>query len=115
MIEEYIDCATTCAKTDYGDKTSVAAHNRAVNRMYKIVDTAVAEGSESITTLTALLDHDIAAPWIAHQLVERANPGTTIIAKCFAIVEDLASGDGATAMGEQFWIDEWSHKKTECT
>lgn len=104
--EEYIKCAEICAQIDYSDKKSVRANNRAVDKMYRLVERAKFEGPESIAGLIDLLDHSLAGSWIAHQLVERVNFDIEIAKKCFEIIEPLAHGESANALGETWWLAE---------
>ena len=79
--------------------------------MYEIVDSAVREGPESVAELAILLDHPVAAKWIAHQLIERAESASQVREKCFAVIERLSLGDDAEALGEQMWLEEYSRKR----
>jgi hypothetical protein len=110
MFDEYRKCAEICSKKiDYYhvDKRTIRANNRAVVKMYKIVKKAVKNGDQAVAELVKLLDEPISAPWIAHQLVEKAKISPEIQLRCFNIIEKLAMKDGgesAEQMGERMWL-----------
>ena len=79
--------------------------------MYTIVRNAVLDGASSVGELIALLEEPRTSKWLAHQLVESTNLAGDVEDRCFAIVEDLARGDGPDAIGEQMWLNEWRSKK----
>ena len=106
MIDEYRECVRICAEIEYSDITSVKRSNKAVDKMYQIVEKANNEGVGAIADLATLLDEPDCAKWLAHQLVEKATITKEIENKCFAIVEVLAKGDGPDAFGEQAWLEE---------
>ncbi len=108
MISEYRKCANVCSLIDYADKSSVKRSNKAVGKMYQIVQAANNEGPETVTELAALLNEPDCAKWLAHQLVERAAITKEIRNKCFAIVKTLAKGESAEALGERMWLKEHS-------
>jgi hypothetical protein len=107
MTVEYRKQACICARVDYVDPTSVDARNAAVATMYRIVEQAERDGSEAVAKLVELLDNPLTAPWLAHQLVEKATMSPEVRKRCFAIVEKRAEGDGPEAMGERVWLKRW--------
>ena len=110
-VDEYRQCVEIASGVDYADKDSVRRMNQAVDTMYRIVSDAVQDGETSIRKLITLLDEPEASKWLAHQLVASANLAGDVEDRCFAIIEDLARGDGPDAIGEQMWLDEWRSKK----
>lgn len=106
MINEYRECVRVCSAIDYTDESSVKRSNKAVEKMYQIVQAANSSGPETVTELTALLNEPDCAKWLAHQLVEKAAITKEVKNKCFAIVETLAKGESAEALGERMWIEE---------
>ncbi len=123
LIREYINCATVCANVDYADRVSVRNNNKAVDRMRAIVDEITSTDSPLLSDLLALLDsddNDVASGWIAHHLVEMANLNSADIRKCFSKVEEMIETadkclDGATALGERMWLEEWRKKRNFTT
>jgi uncharacterized membrane protein YgaE (UPF0421/DUF939 family) len=116
QMEEYKECAYITSLIDYGEMETVERSNRAVERMYEIVSEIASQGSNAINKFAELLEHQPSATWLAHQLVEKATLDKTLLQKCFAIVEKLrqdalANGQGATALGEEWWLKEWKQKK----
>ncbi len=111
MIEKYRQFASICAETDYGDKKSVRRHNQAVDGMYKIIEAAAHQGQEAISAFIPLLDEPACARWLAHHLLERAAPQPKVEQQCLTIIESLAKGDGANALGEQYWLKKFRESK----
>ena len=111
MINEYKRYASICSQTDYEEKESVTSHNNAVDQMYRIVIEAAKIGPDSINELAELLDDKIAAPWLAHHLIEKTEIPKTLEGKCFEIIENIALGSDVDAMGEKQWLREWKNKK----
>lgn len=114
VLDQYRKCAEICSKIDYFNKASVRASSRAVDKMYKIVIEEVKRGQSAINELASLLDEPLSAPWIAHQLLERATVSPEIERKCLAIIWKLATQDGGKPgqqMGEQMWLKKWYEKK----
>ena len=93
-----------CNAIDNADELSVKRNNKAVDRMYQIVQLANNKGPETVAELATLLDQPDCAKWLAHQLVEKAAITKEIKNKCFAIVETLAKGETAAALGERMWL-----------
>ncbi len=107
VVDEYHKLAEICSKVDYGDMKIVRANNRAVDKMYKIVGQAAKAGDQKLAELIKLLDDPISAPWIAHQLVEKAKISEEIKLRCFKIIQRLAeNGDSLTRRGELWWLKE---------
>jgi hypothetical protein len=113
MIEEYRQCASICATTDYGDKKAVRRHNQAVDKMYRIVETAAKQGSAAVSVLIPLLEEPPCAKWLAHQLLEKTETDPETELKCLAIIEALSKGEGPGALGEQYWLRDYRKKKDE--
>ncbi len=111
MIEEYKKFSEICENTDYSNKQSVKKHNKAVNGMYKIIEKVAQKGQSSVDKISQLLDDKISRKWVAFQLLEKVQVTSDIELKCLSIIEDIASGDGAEAMGSRIWLDEWKAKK----
>ena len=105
LLEDYIACVRITQSTDYADRNSVRRHNRAVDRMYRIVELAEQQGQ--VNHLATLLDDPVSARWLAHQLVERTTIDEETQDRCFRIVEGLAT----TEVGEQLWLRQWRSKK----
>jgi hypothetical protein len=113
MVDQYRKCAEICSKIDYFNKASVRASNRAVNKMYKIVVEAVKHGPVAVNELNSLLDEPLSAPWIAHQLLEKAVVSPEVERKCLSIIWKLSTkGPGTQQMGEQIWLKRWYEKQS---
>ena len=106
MINEYRECVRVCGEIDYADKSSVKRSNKAVYKMYQLVQAANDKGTEAVAELASLLNEPECAKWLAHQLVEKAAITKEIKNKCFAVVETLAKGESAEALGDRIWLKE---------
>ena len=114
VLDQYRKCAEICSKIDYANKASVRANNRAVDKMYKIVNEAVKQGQSAVDELTILIDEPLPASWIAHQLLEKATVSPEIEKKCLSIIWKSATQEGgkpSQQMGEQMWLKQWHEKK----
>lgn len=111
IVGEFILCSEICAQTDYGDMSTVRANNAAVSKMYKLVKAASDLGPDAVGKMAKLLDNPVASPWIAHQLIEKADISPATRDKCLSVIRKLAQGDSANAMGERMWLKEWERKK----
>ena len=110
-LDEYQNCVEKCAATDYGDPQAVKVHNRAVQKMYEIVEQAVREGAEAIKILATLLDHPLAARWLAFQLLEKANVDTEVENKCLSIINGMANAGSADSYGAGVWLEKWKQNR----
>lgn len=74
LLEEYKKLAQICAETDYGNQASVRRRNKAVARMYKIVEAVGSEQTDEIrqqfVELFDITDYDTHL-WAAIHLLER--------------------------------------------
>ena len=115
VLDQYRKCAEICSKTESGNKSSIRANNRAVKKMYKIVNAAVRQGQSAIDALSTLLDEPLSGPWLAHQLLEKATVRPEVERKCLSIIWRLATEDSREQIqqrGEQIWLKKWYEKKS---
>ncbi len=116
LIEEYKSLTRNCYHVDYGDKKAVKRNNDSVTRMYQIVETINNEfGTEGILKLKPLLDiADFQINlWIATHLLEKVSLDTQTEKKALDIIERVATGDDALALGYQYWIKDWKLKRSK--
>lgn len=113
MIDEYKKCAQICKNTDYGNKSSVKAHNLAILKMYQIVQAVDKKGSNEVEKLATLLDDDIAKHWLAYQLIEKINVNSNIEKKCLSIIRKIADDKNSIeSFGARKWLEKWGKDKT---
>ena len=110
MIDDYLTFAEICDNTDYENEKNIRKRNIAVSKMYDIVVSAN-ENPNDLSELVKLLKHPKCSVWLAHQLIEKASITKEIEDECFEIIQNIAVGDSADAMGERFWLEEWKQKK----
>ncbi len=106
-LDRYKEYAQICARLDYSDRRTILVNNRAVDKMYEIVESAVQEGPDAVAELACLLEEPLTAPWISHQLLERALVPPEVERRCLSIIEGLA----LDSIGEQMWLAEYKNKK----
>lgn len=107
LIKEYKEQAVICATTDYSNKDSVKSHNKAVNRMYQIVDTVYSQfGLEGLDGFSRLLDlvENGTNVWAAVHIVEKMNPDPKIKEKALSIIKKVASENNAQGLGFRHWL-----------
>lgn len=113
-IEEYKNLTKICAKTDYSDESSVAKHNKSVDRMYEIVDSIKEEKNDNtIEQFYQLLEltENKTNLWAAFHLLERLPTTPEIEHKAISIIESFAKGDDENALGCKYWLKQWNKKK----
>lgn len=57
--------------------------------------------------LVPLLDEPQAGQWLAFELLELSQPSGAVREKCLEIIQSLASGSGANALGARTWLREF--------
>jgi hypothetical protein len=116
LIDEYKNLTRNCYRVDYGDKKAIKRNNDSVTRMYQIVETINNEfGTEGISKLKPLLDTvDFQTDlWIATHLLEKVSLDKETEKKALSIIEKVAAGDDALALGYQYWIKDWKLKRSK--
>ncbi len=112
LIEEYRNLPKICAKIDYADKKSVKANNKAVSRMYKIVD-LLNQDSIGFARFKELLDINEYKTnlWVATHILEKMNPEKDTERKALNIIQDAAAGNDILALGYQTWLKNYKKNK----
>jgi hypothetical protein len=113
LIAEYKTLPAICSLTNYGDKKSVLANNKAVKRMYKIVKELNNRfGPEGTVHFQKLLDitEYRTNVWAAVHLLEKLTPDQIHIDKALSIIIKESQGDSTEALGFQYWLKQWNAK-----
>ena len=98
-VDRFRKFAAVYATTAYRSGASVRRHNAAAQKMRQIVmEPGAAE------ELVPLLDEPDAAQWLAFELLELSQPSDSVREKCLAIIQSLAAGSGANALGGRYWL-----------
>lgn len=74
LINEYKENVFICRQINYNDKKSIKLNNRAVDRMYRIINIINADlGEEEINEFSKLLDIEDYGTnvWVAVQMLEK--------------------------------------------
>jgi hypothetical protein len=114
VIEEYKELTATCSRTDSSNKASVRQHNKAVTRMYKIVDEiSKSQTQELLNQFIELLNiaDNKTNIWAAIHMLERLNIDNETEAKALSIIKAESEGDSADALGYKIWLNTWAENK----
>lgn len=110
LIDEYKQMAAICHNIDYADKKSVQRNNKAVKRMYQIVDKINYEfNDDGVTAFSKLINirQDRVDLWAAIQMIEKLKVDKTIETKALAIIKEEAKD----SLGHQYWLKSYHDKK----
>jgi hypothetical protein len=116
LIDEYKEMVKNCHQVDYEDKKALKRNNDSVTRMYDIIDKVRKEfGDDGIEEFKKLLDiQDYRTNlWAATHLLEKTTLDKSTEDKALSIIENIASGDDATALGSRYWIKDWKSKRNK--
>lgn len=91
---------------DYGNMASVRRGNRAVDRMYKLV-----ESLGPSPELIALLEEPGPGRWLAFQLLDRFQVSPAVEQKCLSIIRQrLREADPMDQMGIESWLAAYAER-----
>jgi hypothetical protein len=110
LLEEYKQMATICNNIDYSNKKSVASNNRAVTRMYQIVEKIKTEFEENgIIEFAKLIDYkqDKTNLWASVHMLEKMTVEKEIEAKALKIIKEEAK----ESLGMEYWLKNYLDKK----
>lgn len=112
LMNEYALLAKDCYEINYGDKSSVRRNNKAVTRMYFIVD-KVKGNVDTISRFKELLKVEVYRTnlWAATQLLEKVPLDDSTENEALQIIQKAASGHDAMALGFQYWLKDWKSRK----
>jgi len=103
LLDDYKKMAEICYKIDNSDKNSVKNNNRAVSRMYQIVNTIkINFGEAGVCEFAGLMDikdsrTDI---WVAVQMLEKMQVDTATEQKALIIIKQEAR----QSLGMDYWL-----------
>lgn len=109
LLEKYIEQAKICFQVDYGDKNSVKAHNKAADKMQKIVGLIDHNyGEEGVKRFSDLLDitEYTTNVWAAVHVFNNLKADNDSRRKALQIIRNIAKGDDVNALGFQHWLKE---------
>ena len=109
MLEEYTECVDICSKIDYMDKKTVNDNNKAVKKMYSILNKIKDENKEDIKYFYQLLENEITGKWFSHQLLELFQVEPKIEKKALKIIVKLSRKE----LGEKYWLNDYKKKKKQ--
>ncbi len=111
LMNLYIEQAKICFETNYDDKNSVNANNKAVYNMYKIIDTLNTKFSinELEEFFIILKNNEYGANlWAAIHLLEKVKLPQKIKSKALEIIKNEIKTNESNAFGLQLWLDDWT-------
>ena len=106
LINEYKKMTFICSQIDYSDMRSVKCNNKAVDRMYEIVNLIKKEyAEEGIYRFSKLLDieTDRTNIWAAVQMLEKFTVDSITEEKALNIIKK----DAETSIGMQYWLKDY--------
>ncbi|WP_299155913.1 hypothetical protein [uncultured Christiangramia sp.] len=113
LIEEYKKQAKICSEIDYSNKMSVKKNNRAVKRMYQIVESiSLKNNSNEKLRFYQLLDFEENKTkiWAAVQILEKLEVDSKTEKKALNIIECAAKGEDGNSLGFKYWLKNYKSK-----
>lgn len=110
FITEYKEMAFICSQIDYSDKRSVRRNNKAVDRMYEIINIINTDfGEKGIVEFSKLLDIEIYRIniWAAVQMLEKFTVNKDTEEKAL----DIIKKDAETSIGMEYWLKDYINRK----
>lgn len=114
LISDYRSQTEICEAINYSDMATVKRNNRAVSRMYSIVEQISKEhGEKGMRAFSVLLEEQANRTdlWAATHLLERLKPTPEIEREALIIIEAEAAKKGADGMGYQVWLKNWKSQR----
>lgn len=112
LIDEYIQMASICNNVDYSDKKSVRNNNKAVDKMYEIVQIINTDfGKDGISEFIKLIDEteNEANLWASVQMLEKMTVDKITEEKALRIIEQEAK----QSIGMQYWLRDYQNHHRE--
>jgi hypothetical protein len=103
LLDDYKKMAQICYNIDNSDKNSVKNNNRAVSRMYQIVNTIKTEfGEAGVCAFAELMDfkENRTDLWAAVQMLEKMQVDTATEQKALIIIKQEAR----QSLGMDYWL-----------
>jgi hypothetical protein len=113
IIAKYQDQTAICATTDYSDRKSIKAHNKAVDKMYKLIQALQSDFQKAdIGEFAQLLNvsKNMTNLWVATQMLEKLSLEKDIVRKSLSIIREEARSNRPDAIGFQMWLKDWEKK-----
>jgi hypothetical protein len=110
LIDEYKQMAAICNQVDYDDKQSVRRNNKAVKRMYQIVEKIKTSfGDEGVKEFIRLIDirQNRVDLWAAIQMLEKMQVDKETEKKALTIISEEAK----ESLGYQYWLKSYKEGK----
>lgn len=106
--------ASICNNIDYADKKSVKSNNKAVTRMYQIVDKIKMEfGDNGVNEFAKLIDFKLNRTdiWASVQMLEKMTVDKNTEAKALTIIKE----ESKQSLGMKYWLRSYLDKKKHGT
>ena len=107
LLNEYEKCVEICSKIDYSNKNSVKANNKAVTKMYSILNKVKDDNMSDIKAFYQFLDNETTGKWFSHQLLELFQVDKDTEKKALKIIIKLSRKE----LGEKYWLDNYYKNK----
>ena len=106
-LEEYKKCVDICSKIDYANKKNINANNRAVKKMYSLLNEIKQNNKDDIKYFYELLGNEMAGKWFSHQLLELFQVDPKIEKMALKIIKKLSRKE----VGEKYWLNDYKKRK----
>lgn len=109
-IEQFIKLSEAHASVDYENPQSVQASNKAADSIIEL--TALFVKEDRFEDLIALLEHELAGPWVAFSVADIKNVIPEHKERCIELIRVIAEGGSIEATGAQFWLRERGYERS---
>ncbi|WP_074410353.1 MULTISPECIES: hypothetical protein [Aquimarina] len=113
LIDDYRKQTKICSKNDCLKKSSIKKNNKAVDRMYQIVDLISKNNCQNEIDKFSKLLYDKKNRtnlWSAIHLLEKLTFDKQTEKTALKIIQNVAKGDSIEALGFQYWLKEYKSK-----
>lgn len=107
LIEEYKEMTSICNQIDYSYKKAVNKNNKAVDKMYQIVNTINSEfGENGFREFSKLIDitKDKTNLWASVHMLEKMQVDNLIEQKALEIIKEEAKD----SIGMEYWLKQYN-------
>ena len=101
----FVELAHAQAAVDYGSPLSVRLANSAADELRSIAQAALSSPQDT-EQLLSLLNHPLAASWVAYAALEHGTLTEFQRSRCVATVQARARGNDLASIGARAWLAE---------
>lgn len=110
LIKDYLLSFAIAQTTDYQIKSSVAKHNRAMNKCRKIATEIQINYPELKESFADLLNKEPEMSLlVAHHIIEVMQYPDNIKSKALSIIKEKSKEDSTEGLGNKMWLKDYLH------